>query len=47
MTHGKSLAEAALMGSVAASLCIEVYGTQDYTFTMAEFDERLKQCVSR
>ena len=47
MTHGKSLAEAALMGSVAASFCIEVYGTQDYTFTMAEFDERLKQCVSR
>lgn len=47
ITHGKSLAEAALMGSVAASFCIEVYGTQDYHFTMDEFNARLKECASR
>jgi adenosine kinase len=41
LTHGRTLKDAALMGSVLASFCIEVYGTQDYRFTMDEFNERL------
>lgn len=41
LMHGRSLPAAALMGSVAASFCIEVYGTQDYHFTRAEFNARL------
>lgn len=45
LMHGKPLAEAALMGSVAASFCIEVYGTQDYHFTPEEFNARLKKCA--
>ncbi len=45
LTHGKTLKEAALMGSVAASFCIEVYGTQDYRFTPEEFRERLGKYI--
>ena len=41
LKRGKTLREAALMGSVAASFCVEVYGTQDYRFTADEFDARL------
>jgi adenosine kinase len=45
LVHSKPLAEAALMGSVAASFCIEVYGTQEYHFTPEEFNARLKECA--
>lgn len=45
LAHGRPLAEAALMGSVAASFCIEVYGPQDYHFTPEEFNARLRQCA--
>lgn len=41
MVDGKPLAEAALMGSVCASFAVEVQGTQEYRFTMDEFNERL------
>ena len=41
MVEGRSLAEAALMGSVCASFAIEVQGTQEYRFTMEEFQARL------
>ena len=41
MLEGRSLAEAALMGSVCASFAVEVQGTQEYSFTMDEFNERL------
>lgn len=41
MMEGKPLAEAALMGSVSASFAVEVRGTQEYRFTMDEFNERL------
>ncbi|MCY4624330.1 MAG: carbohydrate kinase family protein [Chloroflexi bacterium] len=41
MVEGKTLAEAALMGSVCASFAVEVQGTQEYRFTMDEFNERL------
>ena len=41
LIEGKELAEAALMGSVCASFAIEVQGTQEYSFTSAEFQQRL------
>jgi len=41
LKRGKALREAALMGSVAASFCVEVYGTQDYYFTVNEFNARM------
>ena len=41
MVEGRPLAEAALMGSVCASFAVEVRGTQEYRFTMDEFNSRL------
>jgi adenosine kinase len=41
LIDGKDLAEAALMGSVCASFAVEVKGTQEYSFTAAEFQQRL------
>ena len=41
LIEGKELAEAALMGSVCASFAVEVLGTQEYSFTTAEFQQRL------
>ncbi len=41
IVDGVPLAEAALMGSVCASFAVEVQGTQEYRFTMDEFNERL------
>ena len=41
IVDGVPLAEAALMGSVCASFAVEVQGTQEYSFTMDEFNERL------
>lgn len=43
LTQGKGIKESALMGSVCASFCVEVYGTQDYTFTPEEFNSRLRE----
>ena len=44
LVNGKNIRESAKMGSVCASFCVEVYGTQEYHFTKAEFAERLKAC---
>jgi len=44
LVHGKSIRESAKVGSVCASFCVEVYGTQEYSFTKKEFDERLSGC---
>ncbi len=41
LIDGKDLAESALMGSVCASFAVEVKGTQEYSFTAAEFQQRL------
>jgi len=41
LIHGKNIEESAKMGSVCASFAIECYGTQEYHFTVAEFEERL------
>jgi adenosine kinase len=44
LVHGKSIKDSAKMGSVCAAFCVEVYGTQEYSFTRAEFDARLSGC---
>ena len=44
LVRGKHLVQCARMGSVCASFAVESYGTQEYNFTPAEFNERLKGC---
>ena len=41
LTQRKSIERCAKMGSVCASFAIECYGTQEYSFSMAEFEARL------
>jgi adenosine kinase len=41
LVHGKTIEQCARMGSVCASFSIENYGTQEYSFTPEEFNERL------
>jgi adenosine kinase len=44
LVHGKSIRDCAKMGSVCASFCVECYGTQEYSFSKQEFNERLANC---
>ncbi len=46
LVQGKDMIECALMGSVCASFSVEHYGTQEYTFTAEEFEERLSDCAA-
>jgi len=41
LIQAKNIAECALMGSVCASFAVEHYGTQEYRFSLEEFQERL------
>ncbi|HAJ27537.1 MAG TPA: carbohydrate kinase family protein [Syntrophus sp. (in: bacteria)] len=41
IAQGKSIKQCAQMGSVCASFAVESYGTQEYSFTVDEFNERL------
>ena len=41
LVRGKDIEESARMGSVCASFSVECYGTQEYTFSPEEFNERL------
>jgi adenosine kinase len=41
LVHGKDIEQCARMGSACASFALESYGTQEYTFTLEEFNERL------
>jgi adenosine kinase len=41
LVHGKDVEESARIGSVCASFSVECYGTQEYTFSPEEFNERL------
>jgi adenosine kinase len=43
---GFSLKVCGQMGSVSASYAIETYGTQDYTYTLAEFTARYEQAYN-
>jgi adenosine kinase len=40
LIHGKDIEQCARMGSVCASFAVECYGTQDYRFTLDEFNQR-------
>jgi adenosine kinase len=42
LIRGNDIAQCARMGSVCASFAVECYGTQEYRFTLDEFNERLK-----
>ena len=44
LVHGKDIEQCARMGSVCASFAVECYGTQEYCFTIEEFNERLNGC---
>ena len=44
LAKGKDIEECARMGSVCASFAVECYGTQEYSFTSGEFDERFNEC---
>jgi len=44
LVRGKSIEECARMGSVCASFAVECYGTQEYSFSIEEFNERLNGC---
>ncbi len=41
LARGLGLERAARMGSACASFCLECYGTQDYHFSLHEFNQRL------
>lgn len=41
LVQGKDVVEAACTGTVCASFAVEVQGTQEYRFTMDEFNQRL------
>jgi adenosine kinase len=42
LIHGKDIEQCARMGSVCASFAVECYGTQEYRFTLDEFNQRLR-----
>jgi len=42
LIQGKDIEECARMGSACASFSVECYGTQCYSFTQKEFEERMK-----
>jgi adenosine kinase len=44
LIRGEDIRQCALMGSVCASFAVECYGTQEYGFSLEEFNERLKGC---
>jgi adenosine kinase len=41
LIRGKDIKQSAILGSVCASFAVECYGTQEYSFTMDEFQKRL------
>ena len=41
LVQGKDIGECARIASVCASFAVECYGTQEYSFTLKEFNERL------
>ena len=44
LIQGKNIEHCARMGSVCASFAVECYGTQEYTFSLEEFNQRLNGC---
>ncbi|MBN1905215.1 MAG: carbohydrate kinase family protein [Deltaproteobacteria bacterium] len=46
LVRGMDIRESAILGSVCASFAVECYGTQEYSFTMDEFQKRVAE-ISR
>jgi adenosine kinase len=44
LIRGKDIEQCARMGSACASFAVECYGTQDYRFSLEEFNERYRRC---
>jgi len=44
LAQGKDIEQCARMGSVCASFAVECYGTQEYRFSLEEFNERFNRC---
>ena len=44
LVRGKDIEQSARMGSVCASFAVECYGTQEYRFSLEEFNARLSRC---
>ncbi|MFC2007825.1 carbohydrate kinase family protein [Chloroflexota bacterium] len=42
LIQGRNIEDSAKMGSVCSSFAVESYGTQDYSFNLTEFEERLR-----
>ena len=42
LIRGKDIEQCARIGGVCASFAVECYGTQEYSFTTDEFNQRLK-----
>lgn len=45
LVRGKNIVESAKMGSVSASYAVETYGTQEYRFTLEEYNQRLNDSL--
>jgi adenosine kinase len=45
LIQGRNIEHSAKMGSVCASFAVERYGTQDYYFSMMDFEERLQPAL--
>jgi adenosine kinase len=43
LIQGENIGRCAMMGSVCASFAVEHYGTQEYRFSLEEFQERLRK----
>ncbi|HME44080.1 MAG TPA: carbohydrate kinase family protein [Syntrophorhabdales bacterium] len=44
LVSGREIEQCARMGSVCASFAVECYGTQEYRFSLDDFNERLNEC---
>jgi adenosine kinase len=44
LIRGEEIEQCARMGSVCASFAVECYGTQEYRFTIEEFNQRFNAC---
>ncbi|MFQ5873071.1 MAG: carbohydrate kinase family protein [Dehalococcoidia bacterium] len=47
LIDGKSLVDSARLGTVCASFAIECQGTQEYTFTLEQFNARLREAFGQ
>lgn len=46
LVHNLNVKQCAVMGSACASFCVECYGTQEYSFSRQEFEDRVNECYA-